>query len=86
MRPSKRREVMLDLPHNSIKAIGEKGGHELDDGYRAGASLMAAAARIQAGGRWQCGRRRLERLAADVSRRKGKGAKYGTLGANPMVL
>ena len=71
-RPSKRREVMLDLPHNSIKAIGEKGGRELDGGYKAGASLTAAATRMQASRWWRCRRRRLGRLAADVSDAKAR--------------
>ena len=75
-RPSRRREVMLDLPHNSIKAMGG----------RAGASLTTAATRAQAGRWWLHGHRKLGRLAADVSGLKGREAKYGTLGANPAVF
>ena len=50
MRPSKRYEVMLDLPHNSIKAIGEKGRHELDSGCNTNASRSTVAMRAQEAG------------------------------------
>jgi len=77
---------MPDLPHNSIEVIGEKGGCELNDGYEAGASLTAAAARMQAGRRWRCGRRRLKATSDGGSRHEDEKAEYRTLGANPVVL
>ena len=67
---------MLDLPHNSIKAIGEKGRRKLDGGYNTDASRSMMAVRAQEAGT----------IGGGCFRRKGKDAKYGTLGANPMVL
>ena len=67
---------MLDLPHNSIKAIGEKGRRKLDDGYNTDAIQSMVVMRAQEAGT----------IGGGCFRRKGKGAKYGTLGANPMVL
>ena len=47
MRPSRRREVMLDLPHNSIEAVGGKGRRELSGGWNtnAGRSTVVIRAR-----------------------------------------
>ena len=49
-RPSKRHEVMLDLPHNSIKAIGEEGRRELDGGCNTNASRSTVAMWAQEAG------------------------------------
>ena len=74
---------MLDLPHNSIKAIGEKGGRELDGGYKAGASLTVVATRTRAGQRWRCGHRRLGRLAVEDSDAKARGRNTEPWGRTP---
>ena len=67
---------MLDLPHGSIEMIGRGAYASANGGCDADASLTVAAVLVWealaiGGGGWQC---------------EGEKAKYGTLGANPVVL
>ena len=76
---------MPDLPHSSIETSGE-GGYELNEGGGADASSMAAvnadanliAAAVLA---WEA-----KAIGGESCGCEGEKAKYGTLGANPVVL
>ena len=67
---------MLDLHHSSIETIGRGGGCEFNGGYDADASLTAAAMQVQ----------EAQSIGGGGCRCEGEEAKYGTLGANPLVL
>ena len=67
--------MMLDLHHGSIERL-EGGGYELDGGCDANVSLTVAAMRV-----WEA-----QAIGNGGCRCKGDEAKYGTLGANPLVL
>ena len=65
---------MLDLHHGSIERLG--GGCELDSDYDADASLTTAAMWV----------REAQAIGDGGCRCEGEETKYGTLGANPVVL
>jgi len=65
-RPSKRREVMLDLPHNSIKAMGEEGRRELDGGWNTNAGRSTAAMRAREAGTIGGGCFRTQRQGSEI--------------------
>ena len=65
-RPSKRCEVMLDLPHSSIKAIGKEGRHELDDGCNTSASWSMGVVRAQEAGAIGGGCFRTQRQGSEI--------------------
>ena len=67
---------MLDLHHGSIEMTERGGGCELDGGYGAEASLTAAVVWV----------REAQAIGGGGDRYEGEETKYGTLGANPMVL
>ena len=67
---------MLDLPHGSIEMIGRGAYASANGGCDADASLTAAAMQV----------REAQAIGGGGCRCKGEEAKYGTLGANPLVL
>ena len=67
---------MLNLHYGSIETTGKGGGCELNDGYDADASLMAAVVWV----------REAQVIGGGGGRYEGEETKYGTLGANPVVL
>ena len=80
MRPSKRREVMLDLPHNSIKAMREEGRHELDGGCNTSASWSMVAIRAQEAGAIGGGCFRTQRQGSEI--RNLGGEPHGFIGGD----
>ena len=73
MRPSRRQEVMLDLPHNSIKAVGGKGRRELDGGCNTNASRSTVAMRA-----WEAGT-----IGGGCFRTQRQGSEIWNLGGKP---
>ena len=57
---------MLDLPHNSIKAIGEEGRRELDGGCNTNASRSTVAMRAQEAGMIGGGCFRTQRQGSEI--------------------
>ena len=80
MRPSKHREVMLDLPHNSIKAMGEEGRRELDGGCNTSASRSTVVIRAQEARAIGGGCFRTQRQGSEIRNLGGKPC--GFIGGN----
>ena len=64
---------MLDLPHNSIKIMGEEGRRELDGGYNTNASRSTVAMRAQEAGT----------IGGGCFRTQRQGSKIQNLGGEP---